>query len=164
MESSNRQKLSLFSPGHSDYSPRVTTSAPNLQEAKEEGNCENRSRSTMNVIAFPARDPRPKSIAESPRTIEFDDFPWAAGAEGAMVQGSAQPRLVRKPPTSALPQLRPTKTFAQRSGEWGMATAEYAIATLAAVGFAGLLVAILRSDEVRGFLMNLIRTALGTGQ
>jgi hypothetical protein len=42
----------------------------------------------------------------------------------------------------------------------GMATAEYAIATLAAVGFAGILVFILRSDEVRGFLLNLIRTAL----
>ncbi|MCU1516369.1 MAG: hypothetical protein JWQ75_1090 [Pseudarthrobacter sp.] len=41
-----------------------------------------------------------------------------------------------------------------------MATAEYAIATLAAVGFAGLLVFILRSEEVRGFLLNLIRTAL----
>lgn len=44
--------------------------------------------------------------------------------------------------------------------EAGMATAEYAIATLAAVGFAGLLVFILRSDEVRGFLLTLIRTAL----
>lgn len=44
--------------------------------------------------------------------------------------------------------------------EAGMATAEYAIATMAAVGFAGLLVFILRSDEVRGFLLNLIRTAL----
>lgn len=44
--------------------------------------------------------------------------------------------------------------------ERGMATAEYAIATLAAVGFAGLLVFILRSDEVRGFLLNLIRSAL----
>ncbi|MET3810190.1 DUF4244 domain-containing protein [Arthrobacter sp. UYEF3] len=47
-----------------------------------------------------------------------------------------------------------------RSSEAGMATAEYAIATLAAVGFAGLLVLIMRSDEVRGFLLNLIRTAL----
>ncbi|TVU58609.1 DUF4244 domain-containing protein [Paenarthrobacter nitroguajacolicus] len=44
--------------------------------------------------------------------------------------------------------------------ELGMATAEYAIATLAAVGLAGLLVVILRSEEVRGFLLNLIRTAL----
>lgn len=44
--------------------------------------------------------------------------------------------------------------------ELGMATAEYAIATLAAVGFAGLLVVILKSDEVRGFLLNIIRSAL----
>lgn len=47
-----------------------------------------------------------------------------------------------------------------RGHEAGMATAEYAIATLAAVGLAGLLVVLLRSDEVRGFLLNLIRTAL----
>jgi hypothetical protein len=39
-------------------------------------------------------------------------------------------------------------------------TIAYAIATLAAVGFAGVLVFIMRSDEVRGFLLNLIRTAL----
>jgi Flp pilus assembly pilin Flp len=42
----------------------------------------------------------------------------------------------------------------------GAATAEYAIATLAAVGFAGLLVLILRSDEVRGMLTDLVRSAL----
>ena len=45
----------------------------------------------------------------------------------------------------------------------GAATAEYAIATLAAVGFAGLLVAILRSDEVRGMLMDLVHRALTFG-
>jgi hypothetical protein len=42
----------------------------------------------------------------------------------------------------------------------GSATAEYAIATLAAVGFAGLLVVILRSDAVREMLTNLIQHAL----
>jgi hypothetical protein len=42
----------------------------------------------------------------------------------------------------------------------GSATAEYAIATMAAVGFAGLLVVIMRSDEVRGILMELVRNAL----
>lgn len=42
----------------------------------------------------------------------------------------------------------------------GAATAEYAVATLAAVGFAGLLVVILRGDEVRGILTDLIRRAL----
>jgi uncharacterized RDD family membrane protein YckC len=42
----------------------------------------------------------------------------------------------------------------------GSATAEYAIATMAAVGFAGLLVVIMRSDEVRGILTDLVRRAL----
>lgn len=44
--------------------------------------------------------------------------------------------------------------------ERGAATAEYAIATLAAVGFAGLLVVILRSDDVRAMLMEVVRHAL----
>lgn len=44
--------------------------------------------------------------------------------------------------------------------ETGAATAEYAIATMAAVGFAGLLVVIMRSDEVRGILTDLVRRAL----
>ena len=44
--------------------------------------------------------------------------------------------------------------------ETGMATAEYAIATVAAAGFAGLLVAILRSGEVRELLLGIIRSAL----
>lgn len=42
----------------------------------------------------------------------------------------------------------------------GAATAEYAIATMAAVGFAGLLVVIMRSDAVRGMLTNLVERAL----
>lgn len=46
------------------------------------------------------------------------------------------------------------------AGDAGMATAEYAIATIAAAGFAGLLVVVLRSDEVRGLLTGLVRTAL----
>lgn len=56
--------------------------------------------------------------------------------------------------------LKGRRSIRLLGSEAGMATAEYAIATLAAVGFAGLLVFILRSDEVRGFLLNLIRTAL----
>lgn len=46
------------------------------------------------------------------------------------------------------------------AGDDGMATAEYAIATLAACGFAGLLVVILRGDEVRGLLMGIVERAL----
>lgn len=47
-----------------------------------------------------------------------------------------------------------------REAERGAATAEYAIATMAAVGFAGLLVVIMRSDEVRAILTDLVRSAL----
>jgi len=52
------------------------------------------------------------------------------------------------------------KIRARLAREDGAATAEYAIATMAAVGFAGLLVAILRSDEVRGMLTDLVHRAL----
>jgi hypothetical protein len=45
----------------------------------------------------------------------------------------------------------------------GAATAEYVVATMAAVGFAGLLIVILRGDEVRGILTELIRNALTVG-
>jgi Flp pilus assembly pilin Flp len=44
--------------------------------------------------------------------------------------------------------------------ETGAATAEYAIATMAAVGFAGLLVIIMRSEEVKEILLDLVRGAL----
>ncbi|WP_372493390.1 DUF4244 domain-containing protein [Agromyces terreus] len=47
--------------------------------------------------------------------------------------------------------------------ERGAATAEYAVATMAAVGFAGLLVVILRGEEVRGILTDLVRNALTVG-
>lgn len=46
------------------------------------------------------------------------------------------------------------------SDEEGSTTAEFAIVTLAAVAFAGLLVSILSSGDVRGMLMGLIRQAL----
>jgi hypothetical protein len=46
------------------------------------------------------------------------------------------------------------------SNDNGAATAEYAIATMAAVGFAGLLVVIMRSEEVKEILLDLVRSAL----
>ncbi len=54
-------------------------------------------------------------------------------------------------------ELRDVEEFAP---DRGAATAEYAIATMAAVGFAGLLVVIMRSDEVRQILTDLVRNAL----
>ncbi len=72
------------------------------------------------------------------------------------------------PPLGRVIELRmaPTRPPHPRGSllkEAGMATAEYAIATLAAVGFAALLVAVLSSGEVRGLLMSLIQSALSFG-
>jgi Flp pilus assembly pilin Flp len=53
--------------------------------------------------------------------------------------------------------LRQTSWYRDDSGA---ATAEYAIATMAAVGFAGLLVVIMRSEEVKEILLDLVRSAL----
>lgn len=59
---------------------------------------------------------------------------------------------------------RVARAVARRmAGERGAATAEYAVATMAAVGFAGLLVIILRGEEVRGILTDLVRNALTVG-
>lgn len=43
----------------------------------------------------------------------------------------------------------------------GAITAEYAIATLAGVAFAGLMLLVMRSEEVRSLLFGLIARALG---
>ncbi len=55
------------------------------------------------------------------------------------------------------------RTLRRLPADVGSVTAEYAVATMAAVGFAGLLVVILRSDEVRGILTDLVRNALAFG-
>jgi Protein of unknown function (DUF4244) len=57
-------------------------------------------------------------------------------------------------------QLVRYRRCVRRRADAGMATAEYAVVTLAACGFAGLLVAILRSDAVRGLLLGIIQRAL----
>lgn len=46
------------------------------------------------------------------------------------------------------------------SNDRGAATAEYVITTMAAVAFAGLLLAIFKSDEVRQILVGMVRQAL----
>ena len=44
----------------------------------------------------------------------------------------------------------------------GAVTAEYAVVIMGAVAFAGVLVAIMRSGEVRAFLLNLVEQALSS--
>jgi hypothetical protein len=72
------------------------------------------------------------------------------------------PAPVRAPVRAPVPVPRPVPAVARAVGDAGMATAEYAVATLAAVGFAGLLFAVLRSGEVQEMLAELVRRALGT--
>lgn len=43
----------------------------------------------------------------------------------------------------------------------GMATAEYAMVTVAAAAFAGVLIVLVKSAAVRDLLMGIIRSALG---
>ena len=47
-----------------------------------------------------------------------------------------------------------------RYDDTGSATAEYAITAMGAVAFAGVLVALLRGDEIRGILTDLVKRAL----
>lgn len=50
--------------------------------------------------------------------------------------------------------------LAHHTSERGAVTAEYAIATVAAAAFAGLLAIVLKSGTVQGLLSNLISSAL----
>ena len=86
-------------------------------------------------------------------------IPPAGARPGVRQNGRAMTRTTRTSFFSrTLPCLR-----ARLDDDRGAATAEYAIATMAAVGFASLLVVIMQSDEVRGILTDLVRTALTVG-
>jgi hypothetical protein len=104
------------------------------------------------VLALPVRR---RGITDRQSGLSCRDEHPARGeriaVDGERSPGSAGPRLQggrrRRPWRRGLPDA-------------GMATAEYAVVLLAAVGFAGLLIVILSSDEVRGMLTGLIREAL----
>lgn len=59
-----------------------------------------------------------------------------------------------------IPLREPARKDRRRAADAGMATAEYAVVLLAAVGFAGLLIVILTSSEIRELLTGLVRDAL----
>ncbi len=50
----------------------------------------------------------------------------------------------------------------QLADDSGAVTAEYAVVIIAGIAFAGLLVAIIRSDEIRQMLVGLVQNALGS--
>lgn len=120
--------------------------------------------------------PQPVTLAASPinfpaESISVDARPLALPVDPRRLRSRRLQGASAGYRWSLLPRRR--RTF---SGPWrrwmsrrlcpgqlheaGMATAEYAIATLAAVGFAAALLAILRSSEVRNLLLGIVRQAL----
>lgn len=94
----------------------------------------------------------------------FRDDAHASPPPGPLVLARAARHRMAAVPPEREPRLSPQRALLRRvAGERGAATAEYAVATMAAVGFAGLLVVILRGGEVRGILTELVRNALTVG-
>ena len=116
------------------------------------------------------------STAPGTGTEDQDDDPTPGGASRSVVPTTARATLVtstdvdRRPfarrrrratlPRSVVAWHERGRYVRAELAEAGMATAEYAIATLAAVGFAGLLVVILKGNEVKGLLTGIVRQAL----
>lgn len=119
----------------------------------------------MSVMPY---DPSPLFAGdqEGPRS---EAVQHAAGTRGFAPAGPprtvpAGPESKGEVPLARVIPLRPRQQANDlQDREAGMATAEYAIATLAAVAFAALLVAVLSSGDVREMLMSLIRAALSFG-
>lgn len=65
--------------------------------------------------------------------------------------------------TQVVRRLRRLVGRVRALGEAGMTTAEYAVGTVAAVAFAGLLLAVVRSGPVKSALSGIIVGALGSG-
>lgn len=93
-------------------------------------------------------------------SLPTDQNHTSAGVEPSPPRVTAGAARAQKPPA-----LRGRFAYdPRRAGldpEAGIATAEFSIVTLAAVGFAGLLVVILSSGDVKGLLMGMIKAALG---
>ncbi|MBE4694252.1 MULTISPECIES: DUF4244 domain-containing protein [Brevibacterium] len=81
---------------------------------------------------------------------------------------STTPTPDEPPPQTRPPEGPPTaESPLGPDAEWGpdtgATTAEYAITTLAACGFAALLVVILKSEPIKELVTGVIQTALGLG-
>src|SRR5690606_12581160 len=108
--------------------------------------CCSRSRAPWCVTL--ARERRPQALASRriPRERARTRCRWreSASIEGHQPQGGDMTRL-------------------NRLADRGMATVEYAMVTIAAAAFAAVLIAIIRSPEVRETLMGLVTGALSGG-
>ncbi|WP_231495995.1 DUF4244 domain-containing protein [Cellulomonas sp. HZM] len=80
----------------------------------------------------------------------------------ADARDEAAPRRLRvvRPMFVRAAAARTARSLRGDLAQAGMATAEYAIATLAAAGFAGVLVVVLKSGAVRSLLTGIVKQAL----
>lgn len=143
-------------PAHAAYPPRPTP----LAEANAAGKAGPREGLAEVIELFPETEAglrRSEGDADPARSRE----PQVGAARARRASAAALHSLRRARRRWAVRvQLMRLWLGSRATGQHGMATAEYAIATLGAVAFAGLLVVIMRSDEVRGFLLGIIRAAL----
>jgi hypothetical protein len=103
----------------------------------------NRSRTPITAGPSYLTDERPSPVKRRPSPHPRPDDEWSAGR----MRRTAKPSWGEK--------------FAARlRGESGMSTAEYAVGTLAAVAFAGVLLKVLTSGPVQSALSDLIERAL----
>ena len=106
----------------------------------------------------PASPGRPRPAASPDGRPAWLGRPRLAGSPDGRTASPGRRR--RRRPRTFLAWFERGRRTRAGLADAGMATAEYAIATLAAVGFAGLLVVILKGNEVKGLLLGIIRQAL----
>jgi hypothetical protein len=123
-------------------SPRTNAVAP-VAATKPWSPGSNRSRTPITAGPSTLTDDRPTPQRRRPSPRPRPEDEWSPGR----MQGTAKPRWGDR--------------FASRMrGESGMSTAEYAVGTLAAVAFAGVLLKVLTSGPVQSALSDLIERAL----
>lgn len=74
--------------------------------------------------------------------------------------GGKATRVVASEGTGMTRNTQPRTGWDLRDDQ-GMATTEYALVTVAAAAFAGVLIVLVRSDEVRELLAGILRSAFG---
>lgn len=120
------------------------------------------------ALGFPARPPK----ADRPGEPCPSGNPENGEAYDGWIELAGRPRRgrgllalwgLRRLTLWGLRRLRRGRAMVKLAeDERGAVTAEYALVIMAAVAFAGLLILIMRSEEVRAMLLSLVQNALGS--
>lgn len=132
----------------------TNTDTERLNARKTGGEC-----STEHPVA-PASGTR--GAAQWPSGHWVHTFWRPKGAPRRAVGAPRMPRRAAAAQASEAAAVRKPSRLRVLGNDRGAVTAEYAIVILAAVAFAGLLVAIMRSGEIRQMLVDLVQGALGS--